>query len=631
MDKRVLAVFAALIVVLAAVGVALTYNAMNRSYDITYDYNYENSPESEVISYKNNTKLTETHYPDNQRRDHVFGGWYYDKECTKLVVLPYTVTGNTTWYANWIEFHMEDFVNKDFLNTPYGQYLVNSKKATNTATEITDKQIADFKRQFVSNGLIHAVFHKDSGTTEDYSVYSLQENRLLYSIQKEIPEYASIVDSVTSISLDEFNYEFIKVKLVNGAYLLFAVTDKDPITGGHGKYWLGPSVTEPELILNKYVIFDGKCYSFEKEGTSSDADVDYYHFKYECDVTSTHRPVEEGNGTFNEIEYDADGNAKRVNILNGKFDVIKTYEFPKNSHRAVCFHTDGNSYLVQYSMPTNDSDYTYKEDGVKYKLVSFILRGDSNSKSFISLGYLAFAATDMTKLYHFKSMYATDIKNVISFYTIDSEKNLKLNGKILLALDKDGNITKSFSISLGNYSFAMLFPTTVEDRFYIWNATADDKGSLTLYKNIVDSKANIILSDVVVANCAKYFVREAADDNNIYDINANVVGSYEGKTLVDCTNNILFFKDADGNMYKFSDGKMSKLDDYKGDLVVRQGYYGYKVGENSYKFFTESGNLITESTTKETRERISANGQFHFAEFYLGGGQGFKLVRLSSA
>lgn len=605
-SKTVALVIVAILVVAGVAGAIVVSNNGEAQYTITYDANYDGAPEAKKFTYIDGVELSK---PSTMvlRENHVYSGWYFDKECTKEVEFPYKVTGDVTFYAKWTVFEAGEFFDTQFFNTPFGQYLNESKKIT-TDYEGLFLDVSSIK-QIRSNGIKHVLIELADG----YNVYD-KDAKLLFTIPKVLEDKP--VETLYITNLTVCTTEFVTVYTADGYY----VYDMSGV-----KY--GPAQDVPKVVLNSKVILGDSCYKFDNDGK--------FVKEFDFGVGEKHIPVAGSGNSYYEIEKTHNTEDElietTVNFLDNKFDVKYTFEFPANSHRDVCFYLGGESYLVQYALPSTSDDYTYSENGVKYTLHTLIYNGTTGQYSEKEdFKYPAFAASNMMNPFSFIKMYNENLKNVISLYKTNSHKELDTTGKILVSFNSNGEVVKTFSVSKGYYNLAFMFP--VEDtnkvtKFFVYFSDVND-GERSATVALLDIKLNFILADVMANNCKKYLIRTVSDDSNIYDLSGEVIGNYNGMTYVASTNNLLFFTDKDGRLFSFNGNEMREHTDYIGDLVVRNSFYGYKVGINQYRFFTESGKIITDSKSVHINE-VTLVGGTHLASIYIGDGN-YKIFKLKT-
>lgn len=606
-NKGIIIAVSAIVIAVVAItaAVVITNNNGNNNttesgYTAVFDPNVviSTADQYKIIRQEPNTMIYEASAPT--RAECEFLGWYMDKDCTQKAVFPYKLTGNVRFYAKWTEPAVTSYFNQHFFSdTEYGRYLVDSHKETTGAEEVKPLG-ASVTSQYVAKGLTMIVFR--IGT--DYKVFDLAD----FSTEKfTIP--GTDVISVTVYDKITCNHEFIEVETDDGYYVYDTNGNK-----------FGPSVYRPIVLLNSMIDLGKVCYKF-----NSDSTIEKYF-----DISSKYRPesgdvyVEDSKRTYSVIDTIVkDGKTvKNAYLLDNRFNLLKTYSFPEGSEYCRFISVGSGNYLYQYAkeVSSDSKDVSFIDGGKSYKLTSQIVNSSGKSMD-TRLTLPAITPTNLNYSFGIKAYMAEDIKNIISFYTIDpNTKEIQKDGKILTSLNSDGTIYKIFILSVNDYNFSSILPLVNTNYVRVWYTDVVD-GKNIAHENILDPVGKkLILNDVHGTRCMKYFIKNSKlipDDYNIYDVNGKIVGSYSGKVLAGSTHNNLFFSDDAGKMYIFRDGSMTELTDYKGDFVSKYSVYGYKTGEGEYKFYTENGTFITKCISEEVREVTSLYGE-NLIEFNTG-------------
>ncbi len=78
-----------------------TETPIAKSYNITFDYNYEGAPEAVVSKVEEGDSATKP--SDPTRTGYIFNGWYTDAACTTKADVIAAINKDTTFYAGWLE------------------------------------------------------------------------------------------------------------------------------------------------------------------------------------------------------------------------------------------------------------------------------------------------------------------------------------------------------------------------------------------------------------------------------------------------------------------------------------------------------------------------------------------------
>lgn len=539
------------------------------------------------MTVKNGTEVTA---PTTVRPGYYTVGWYLDKECTQKADFPYKMTANTTFYARWTDKVAGYMYNVDYLtDTPEGQALVNSSQYT-TGAEIAKIDGNEFNSLIKGFGGSLIIADLDAGDSF-FSVIDLEDFSVLYKIPSKPLD-------VTVITLDQFVCQFVIAQYYSGYYVY-------DINGNV----LGPSTTEPEIIVSDTILFDGTFYRYDSDGKV------YSSFDQ---TKKTHIP-NGGNGkTFYEIEkYTVFENTYdyAVNILNDKFEVIKTMKFADKAKLGVCVPLSNGGYFVQYGVEGTSTEHFFIEkDGVTYLLYSFIIGKDLNTteiqfKRLVDSSYDRMNAPNLNW-----NLYSNDtislayiLKGAPNFQSYELVKFASNGHSVTFASEKLLNSASTTAMSTSGYYNAIiskLYSTNYE----VSILNGDGKAFTTSVSNIQNG------------NGQKYFVKKAADeltrtDFNIYDVTGKVAGDFSGYSYVESSHNVLFFE-KDGNTYVFRDGAMSKLIDGT-DVKVYDWGYSFKetyddggVMKTRYVFCTENGTIISKSVSSYAGEFLTNDGEY---------------------
>ncbi len=593
-NGRTIAIVVAIVVVIAAIsGCVIALNNNGGGSKVTYELNYEGAPAGESVSYKSGSEITEPLYPDH-RVDHTFAGWYSDMECTNKISFPYKVNSDVTFYAKWTSGIAAKYFNENFfIDNEYGKNVAKSYQMTSGYKEI----IVDGKNvelPLISCGFEHFILCDLTKPIDEayYIIVDFNEKKTLFTLP-----YLDIA-GIMSVDLLTCNTEFIVVVDYDDQYWIYDLKGNA----------IGPSELYPSVLLHDKIIFDDKCFTFNNDGS----------FKLQFDITSYHVP-DAGDGTTY-VEIDSDINEglptyKAYNLLDDKFNIVESFPIPESAVDAVCFYIGEGCYFLQYSLLAGPDYYTYSDNGVYYELETFVLNTETREMKGVSYDNPAFISADLLVDDGFAATLAPDIKNIISFYKVDENKVLDRNGKLLWAINPDGSVYKTFSVSEEHYQFSVTYPLLERGKYLnlvVIGEETEEPKSIQCIADGSGKEFKIILDDVKETTCIRYFITDESEssrkDFNIYDANGEVVGNFEGKIFIDSTNNVLFFKDDPESLYAFRDGKMTSIfSGKKAAFDCGESYYCYG-HDDAYEFFTEDGTKICDSSSSSCNEILTKNG-----------------------
>lgn len=585
----VLIVVAVLVVVVAVTTAVVTNWVANPDRTATFDQNYEGS-ENITITVSNGGTVVS---PAVTREGYNLVGWYLDKELTEYASFPYKMNADTKFYARWSQSAASVIFNEDYLTATASGIALYNKSQTTTGAELAKMDGQEFNSDIKEYGGSYFIIDKNSKDNL-LSVISMDD----YSVLFTIPSDPIDIDTV---ELERFNTELIIAQYYSGYYMY-------DLSGNS----FGPSNVCPEIIVADSVLFNGTIYRPDSEGNLAAA------FKVTAD---THFP-DGGNGdTYYEIvKMDVLGKVYdyAVNILNDKFEVIKTIKLEDKAQLANVVTLPYGGYLVQYGVAgTSSEKYTVKYQGVSYILTSYLLNKDLKISE-INMKKLIISSFDKLNAPFIKwDMYSNDtvslsyIQSAYSDYGIHDLVRFSSNGKTITYVNKIGLALCSSVIPL---PVDLMYKVVVTPELL----TEND------YIQIMDGNGktfNVTVSNIGNNNGIKYFIKKAADeasrtDFNIYDVTGKTVGDFTGYTYIGSSHNDLFFEKS-GATYVFRDGNLSKLIDGTGVKICDWGYSYSETYDDGgviktrYVFCTENGTVIGKSNNQHALAYLSDSGEYY--------------------
>lgn len=195
---------------------------------VTFDYNFDNSPKSKVILVKEGESVEEERFPKSTRLRYNIEGWYKDKECTqKWVVGTDKVLNDITLYAKYVQTNdIEVDTNGDVV---YNDITVNIGMCDEWYG-ITDclKNVVDaFNEEYDGRIKVNVFSLNDIVATDDPD--NVPEGKVHYSkvglkfrgtedINREYAEYYSI-DNVSELAGYKFDINSYYKDQINDTYL----------------------------------------------------------------------------------------------------------------------------------------------------------------------------------------------------------------------------------------------------------------------------------------------------------------------------------------------------------------------------------------------------------------------------
>ena len=565
-----------LIIVVATVTAVIINQNTNPERTATFDLNYDDS-ENIVMKTSNGAEIAS---PTPVREGYHLVGWYLDKELTQYAKFPYKMNSNTTFYARWSDKAASVFFNEDYLkDTASGIALSNQSRYTKGA-EIAKIDGKEFNVKVIASGSSYLVLDLDL-TDKLISVVSMDDFKVMFTIPSDVV-------SINAVGLTQSDTEFIIAQYYSGYYIY-------DLCGNS----VGPASDEPQIVVADTVLFDGTFYRFDSEGRIFAA----------FDASKrTHIPSGGNGTTYYEIErmdvlddtYDY-----AVNILNDRFEVIKTLKFQDKAKLGVVVTLPYGGYLVQYGIAgTSSEKYVIEKDGTNYFLNTYLIDSDLEITELTLKRFIVSSYDRMNAPAIAWDSYANDTVGLAVVQNgKDSTELCKIssNGRVLTVVNRLAYI---------NCSAVMASSTAC---FY--KAVIIESQQMDAQINIFDGTGKIFTSTVQnIANVIgeRYFVTKATDeasrtDFNIYTIKGEIAGTFEGYTYKDSSHNVLFFE-KDGNSYAFRDGAMTKICD---GTDVRVYLWGYSYADSDkYIFCSENGTVISESCSNTVTTYENAKGEY---------------------
>lgn len=227
-------------------------------YDIVFDYNFADGPESKVVSVEHGSEVTEPEIP--ARTGYSFAGWWTTPVTDGAqVTFPITATRNVTYYARWTPNpHTITF---DF-NYPGGP----KPYTENTYYDATVKSRTYFRKGYVLEGWYT---EPEGGEKIDFTTFRVKGDATFYAHWVEV-DYTV-----------EFRYNYTDAPA--RAYVTAGVKQSDPYVTPPAedpvRYYESPDTTEYRFVGWYTTAVGGVLFDFENTVITGDTNI-YAHWEH---------------------------------------------------------------------------------------------------------------------------------------------------------------------------------------------------------------------------------------------------------------------------------------------------------------------------------------------------------------
>ncbi|MBD5444004.1 MAG: hypothetical protein HDR29_00450, partial [Lachnospiraceae bacterium] len=255
-------------------------------HNISFSYNYDNSPDDKVVSLQEGTVYTEEELlalASLNRNGCVLTGLYTDAFCKNAVVYPYKVSGSVILYAGW----KDDASNGDneVIEKKYSLIFDSNGGSTVATVIVSENQQYTIKQRPAKSGYVFAGWYdaKTGGNlVEVVDGAALKGNMTVYAHWNVLSDTFSLDcatdlnDFGTPIDADDPDKgRDITSKITHNGFTLHALPGGGGSNNESPKYYMtvhsaakdmAPSETNPFLLYTNGVILDDKTIPGNEDG-----------------------------------------------------------------------------------------------------------------------------------------------------------------------------------------------------------------------------------------------------------------------------------------------------------------------------------------------------------------------------